>query len=196
MSQGIALFDAQGRMQLFNQCYADWSEAPPCALHARVALQSLGDFQKQRGDFGADRASLGESCFRPLGEESAGKDLGCWICRTRSGGSFEVKSRCWESGGMVSTFSDVTDHEAAIDTLKSERQRLAQLIHGTRAGTWSIDWQIGRGKTDERWAANLGYAVAELGAWGVGEWQKLLDSQDVDRVQTLQRRHLRGETAF
>ena len=67
MSQGIALFDAQGRMQLFNQCYADWSEAPPCALHARVALQSLGDFQKQRGDFGADCASLGESCYRPLG---------------------------------------------------------------------------------------------------------------------------------
>lgn len=81
---------------------------------------------------------------------------------------------------MVSTFSDVPGHEASIGTLKSELQRLAQLIHGTPAGIWRIDLHIGRDKTDEPWAANLGYAVAELGAWGVGEEQKLLDSQDVD----------------
>ena len=73
---------------------------------------------------------------------------------------------------------------------------MAQLIHGTCAGTGRIDLHIGRDKTDEPWAANLGYAVAELGAWGVGEEQKLLDSQDVDCVQALSHPHLRGETAF
>ena len=43
------------------------------------------------------------------------------------------------------------------------RERLAAVIHGTDVGTWEWNVQTGEVAFNERWAAMLGYRLAEIG---------------------------------
>ncbi|MEN1761458.1 PAS domain S-box protein [Anoxynatronum sibiricum] len=55
-----------------------------------------------------------------------------------------------------------TPLKEAQDSLVKERQRLADIIEGTRVGTWEWNVQTGKIMLNERWAEMVGYTLAEL----------------------------------
>jgi two-component system sensor histidine kinase/response regulator len=62
----------------------------------------------------------------------------------------------------ISIRTDVSASKRAQQTLDAERQRLNNIITGTRAGTWEWNYQTGAGIVNERWAEMLGYSLEEV----------------------------------
>jgi diguanylate cyclase (GGDEF)-like protein/PAS domain S-box-containing protein len=91
---------------------------------------------------------------------------------------------------------DITDELELQHALASERNRLANVIEGTRLGTW--EWNLLTGKTtyNERWAEILGYTLAELEPTSTDTWVRLTHPEDVPESDRLVREHVEGRTPF
>ena len=81
-----------------------------------------------------------------------------------------------------------------ISRIKQAEQRLDDIIHGARAGTWEWDIVAGRNQHNERWAEIIGYTLEELGDVGVVDWPSLLHPEDRDRIDAELERVFRRET--
>ncbi|MBI5256657.1 MAG: PAS domain S-box protein [Burkholderiales bacterium] len=94
----------------------------------------------------------------------------------------------------VSIRSDVSASKRAAQDLARERQRLANILRGTRVGT--LEWNVATGEMtlNERWAAMLGYTLAELGPITPSTWVAMHHPEDQHRADGLLKRHFRGET--
>jgi len=85
---------------------------------------------------------------------------------------------------------------ASFASIQAERRRLANVIAGTRAGTW--EWVL---STDEihinsQWANLLGYDRAELSPTTLETWRRLTEPGETRHTLSLIQRHLRGELMF
>jgi PAS domain S-box-containing protein len=80
--------------------------------------------------------------------------------------------------------------------LHTKRQRLANVVKGTRAGTW--EWTLATNEVmiNARWAKLLGYQLDELTPTTLETWRRLTHPDDAERILALVQAHLRGETAF
>ncbi|MBE0546631.1 MAG: PAS domain S-box protein, partial [Rubrivivax sp.] len=81
-----------------------------------------------------------------------------------------------------------------VTELRREQQRLANIIHGTHAGTFEWNVQTGETRFNQRWAEIAGYTADELEPIGIQTWARLADDEDVLRASDLLARHFRGET--
>lgn len=77
--------------------------------------------------------------------------------------------------------------------LQAEKQRLANVIEGTHAGTWELDIATGQAHFNERWAAMLGYTLPELGNPTIHTWESLTHPDDLAVARHALKSHLRGE---
>jgi len=117
ISQGLCMYDAEGRIILFNKCYSRMTGKPAAELQGRSLLDLLKE-RHESGDFDADP----ETYFFGL------------IAKVKSGGS---NSKIWETSdrrtlrvvdhpikkrGWVSTIEDITDW----------REAQAQIAHMAR----------------------------------------------------------------
>ncbi|MBN2887100.1 MAG: response regulator [Chromatiaceae bacterium] len=88
-------------------------------------------------------------------------------------------------------------HERLHETeraLRCERQRLANILDGTRAGTWEWWLQSGQVIYNDHWAAMLGYRLDELAPHSIETWRALTHPEDLARAMALIDAHLRGES--
>ncbi len=85
--------------------------------------------------------------------------------------------------------------ERTVD-LQAERQRLASIIEGTRAGTW--EWNVQTGETifNEQWAGIIGYSLAELSPVSTETWMKYAHPDDLQKSDALLEKHLCGESGY
>jgi diguanylate cyclase (GGDEF)-like protein/PAS domain S-box-containing protein len=117
MSQGLAMFDADGRVTLCNERYARMTGVP----YATVQGQSLLDLFKLRkaaGDFPDDPQ---EVFMRILADVSLGKSA-MRIMQTLKGRSIRVIEEPMAGGGWVATLEDITAWREA-------QEKLAYLAH-------------------------------------------------------------------
>ncbi|CAN5693130.1 hypothetical protein BH11PSE7_BH11PSE7_16090 [soil metagenome] len=93
----------------------------------------------------------------------------------------------------LAILEDVTLRRVAERTLHEERQRLAQIVDGTNAGTleWNLD--TGECRVNERWAGLYGYTVAELGPLTIDGWNRFTHPDDFVRMQKLVQQHAAGQ---
>ncbi|WP_020504704.1 PAS domain-containing protein [Lamprocystis purpurea] len=114
-----------------------------------------------------------------------------WL-RERCESEFAADGTPLRSRGTV---QDISDHTAAELALRAQdqRQRLADLIAGTRVGTW--EWQIQTGVTvfNARWAEIIGYRLAELAPTTFQTWIDLTHPDDIERCKNLLQKHFSGE---
>lgn len=101
-----------------------------------------------------------------------------------------------EIRGVVEFVRDITERKKAEEALRSERQRLADVLEGTRAGIW--EWNVRTGETvfDERWAEKLGYTLEEISPTTVETWKNLTHPDDLKVAVELLERHFRGELGY
>ncbi|WPL16595.1 Blue-light-activated protein [Thiorhodovibrio winogradskyi] len=94
--------------------------------------------------------------------------------------------------GLEGVGLDVTERRAIERALAEERRFIANVIAGTRLGTWSWYVQIGKVKFNEHWAAICGYTLAELMPLSIATWRRLAHPDDLEISDVLMDYHLRG----
>jgi len=80
--------------------------------------------------------------------------------------------------------------------LKVEKERLNEVIWGTRVGTW--EWHIPSGKVtfNERWAEIAGYTLEELGPLSIETWVSLCNEEDLEHSNELLQKNFSGELSY
>jgi diguanylate cyclase (GGDEF)-like protein/PAS domain S-box-containing protein len=139
ISQGIFVLDAQKHIISFNARACELLNLSPEFLNTRPTLPEVHQLQLGRGDFGAD-LNLVEAharrYFRSNGLEPAPAQ---YLRETPDGRTLEVKSQSLPEGGMVRTFTDVSDYVM----VQSDRARLDQLLLSMQSlaqvGGWEVD---------------------------------------------------------
>ncbi|HMA76441.1 MAG TPA: transporter substrate-binding domain-containing protein [Candidatus Krumholzibacteriaceae bacterium] len=86
--------------------------------------------------------------------------------------------------------------EKAEKVLAAERENLANVIEGTRAGTWRWNVQTGEKAYNERWAEIIGYTLDELTPASVETWEKLVHPEDLTKSNALLKKHFSGELPY
>lgn len=97
---------------------------------------------------------------------------------------------------MVCFCRDISDRKRAADAMKTEHRRLESIIEATRIGTWEWNVQSGEIIFNERWAAIIGYTLAELAPVSISTWEKFAHPDDLVQSTRLLTEHFAGEKAY
>ena len=103
MSQGLCMFDAEGRILLFNERYSEMMDRTDIPLQGRMLIDVLQD-QKSNGKWDGDPD---EFFNMVLAAAKAGETLTRVV--TRNGRSIRVVDQPKKGGGWVATFEDITE---------------------------------------------------------------------------------------
>jgi diguanylate cyclase (GGDEF)-like protein len=117
MSQGLAMFDADGRVTLCNERYARMTGVPYAAVQGQSLLE-LFKMRKAAGDFPGDP---GEVFAEILADVRLGKSA-MRVMETLKGRSIRVIEEAMIGGGWVATLEDITAWQQA-------QEKLAYLAH-------------------------------------------------------------------
>ena len=98
--------------------------------------------------------------------------------------------------GVLGISRDTTEQRAAELKLAHERQRLANIIEGTRAGIWELNVQTGESIVSDLWARIVGYTVQELAPISLKTLERLARPEDMVLARAVMDRHVAGELDF
>ena len=76
---------------------------------------------------------------------------------------------------------DQTQQRESETELARERSRLADIIEGTRVGTWEWNVQTGETVFNKRWAEIVGYTLEELEPTTIETWMNLAHPDDLEQ---------------
>ena len=92
----------------------------------------------------------------------------------------------------ISIRTDISANKKAREVLDAKRQRLNNIISGTRAGTWEWNCQTDEGRVNTRWAELIGYTLDEVGTDPNRLWRDSLHPEDLVIASHNLREHLEG----
>ena len=97
---------------------------------------------------------------------------------------------------MQAILRDTTERKKTKENLQIEKQRLALILKGTKAGTW--EWNIQTSETifNERWANIIGYTLEEISPVSIDTWKKYAHPDDLKRSDELLEKHFKGEMDY
>jgi PAS domain S-box-containing protein len=93
---------------------------------------------------------------------------------------------------MAGSHTDITERKRQESELAEQRRRLADIIEGTRAGTWEWHVQTGEVTFNARWAEIAGYTLEELAPVTIDTWLKLAHPEDLERSAAALEQHFSG----
>ncbi|WP_445216512.1 EAL domain-containing protein [Bradyrhizobium sp. Pa8] len=103
MSQGLCMFDADGKIQLFNERYAAMLGRTDIPLAGRLLVDVLRE-EQAKGQWQGD---AGEFFARLVADAREGRTTSQVV--TRFGRSIRVVNQPMQGGGWVATFEDITE---------------------------------------------------------------------------------------
>jgi len=195
ISQGILVFDAQGRVTIFNARACELLALPESLLASHPSVQALASYQVERGDFGQN-AELVDLHARHcvLGVASGAQDgLPFHYLRvTTAGRTLEVNTQALPDGSMVRTFADVTDLVQAQATLQKNEERWTLALESSGDGVW--DWHVQSGVEfySKRLLEILGYDASDVHLQARGEFDKLIHPDDLAQLLRARQDHFDG----
>jgi PAS domain S-box-containing protein len=86
--------------------------------------------------------------------------------------------------------------QASLQATDAVRLRLTHILDATNVGTWEWNVQTGETIINERWAAILGYSIAELTPLSIETWVKFVHPDDQKRASEQLQRHFSGASQF
>jgi PAS domain S-box-containing protein len=92
--------------------------------------------------------------------------------------------------------SEMLQRQEADESLRNERQRLADILEADNAGTW--EWNVPTGETifNPRWAEIVGYTLDELAPISIHTWTWLVHPDDLQASGAMLEKHFRGELDY
>jgi diguanylate cyclase (GGDEF)-like protein/PAS domain S-box-containing protein len=109
MSQGLCMFDADGRIVLFNERYANMMGLSAASLVGLSLLDLLIKYRKATGELADDPE---EFFARVVADAREGKSS-TKVIKTSAGRTLRVVDQPMQQGGWVSTFEDITEWRLA-----------------------------------------------------------------------------------
>lgn len=92
--------------------------------------------------------------------------------------------------------ADITSRKHIELELEHQRQRLAEIIQATRAGTWEADLRSGAVQINARWTEIIGYRPEELEPMTLERWAALAEPEGMQQGLEKLRQHLEGEKNY
>ncbi|MBE7941288.1 MULTISPECIES: PAS-domain containing protein [Ramlibacter] len=142
--RGILRLDPQGRVVLYNRFLLELLGLPESLLQQRPMIGEVIRFQEARGDFGEGN-SLIEGKAREAFERERSESMvtalhssGHYLRQTTDGRVIEVFTQYLPDGGMVRTFSDVSDYLKAQRELADKSGALEVTLNSMSQGISAI----------------------------------------------------------
>jgi diguanylate cyclase (GGDEF)-like protein/PAS domain S-box-containing protein len=145
ISQGVVVVGADGRIGAFNDRVCELLDVPASTLQSHPTLHEMVQYQFQRGDFGKDLERTTPDLHRYLTNSRADikthiDELPPNYTRTTSTGRvLEIKTKPLATGGLIRTFTDITNYTQA----EAARGRLHELLKASQSiaqvGGWEVD---------------------------------------------------------
>jgi PAS domain S-box-containing protein len=133
---------------------------------------------------------------------------------TTHGGSYEIEARlkpkkgpvvwvrikaevqlingiCTQMNGFI---QDITEYKNFEQTIVETKTRLERVLESTEVGAWEWNIQTGTCTFNDRWAAMLGYTLAELEPLHIDTWLSLLNPLDKAVAEETLQAYLAGKT--
>ncbi|MBS3774609.1 MAG: PAS domain S-box protein [Bacteroidales bacterium] len=98
--------------------------------------------------------------------------------------------------GVVEFVRDISRRVKDRRQLTTQKERLANILEGTDAGTWEWNVQTGETVFNERWAQFVGYTLEELSPTTIDTWMELTHPEDLDKCKAELDKHFRGESSL
>ena len=193
ISQGILVFDPDGRVHQFNPQVCKLLNLSDSYLATRPSLLELNAYQIARNDFGPGAMWVDERARSYVLAGGVGASPQHYLRVTQDGRTLEVKTQTLATGGMVRTFADVTDYVQVKAALQENEQRWKLALESTGDGVW--DWNIQSGEEffSKRLLEMYGFGESEL-----RDCPDALDSRthpdDVAKMQRDRQAHFDGRT--
>jgi signal transduction histidine kinase len=128
ISQGIFMIGADDRLITWNRKIVEMLDLPESLLAGRPTLTEMSRFQLDRGDFGSGSRLVQPHARDYVSAAGQGPIPERYLRKTRAGRVLEVQTQQLASGGMVRTFSDVTDHVQAQDEIGRLNRELEERV--------------------------------------------------------------------
>jgi transcriptional regulator with PAS, ATPase and Fis domain len=163
MSQGLNMFDAQGRITLLNSRYLEMYRLDPAVVKPGCTLKRLIEYRKETGLFSGDVDSYVQKIFESIAE---GKNSSHYV-QANDGRIVLAKNEMLPNGGWVSTHEDVTEqHHAEQErvAIRGQEQRRAiidQAIASFRQAAERLLTSVGGSASAMRSTANALFASSE-----------------------------------
>nr|WP_162798312.1 PAS-domain containing protein [Sulfitobacter sp. SK011] len=134
---GVGIFDQELRLTYCNPAFRDLRQYPELLCRDRVPLQSLLQFNAERGDFGPGRVD--EQVAERIAEIESSQERE--IEREMANGQIlRIRYRRTSSSGLVLTFQDCTAERNAQRVLEESKERYALVTRATSDGIY--DWNV------------------------------------------------------
>ena len=147
ISQGIFMINAEGRVITFNPRVCELLDLPESLMATRPTLSEITLYQLARGDFGPQAGRVDGAVRKYILGLVSGQPspvVTHYLRRTLSGRTLEIRTQPLSTGGMVRTFTDVTDYVQAQTDLRETENRWKLALESTGDGVW--DWHIQTGE--------------------------------------------------
>jgi diguanylate cyclase (GGDEF)-like protein/PAS domain S-box-containing protein len=150
ISQGVVVVGADGRISAFNDRACELLDIAASALQSHPTLYEMVQYQFKRGDFGKDLERTTPDLFRYLTRSRV--DINTHLNElppnytrtTHSGRVLEIKTKPLATGGLIRTFTDITNYSQA----EAAREHLHELLQATQSlakvGGTEVDFITGQ----------------------------------------------------
>lgn len=118
IAQGIFMLGSDGRLTTYNDRLLELLDLPREFMETRPTLSEMTSHQLARGDFGDGQRLVQLHARGHVAAAGMTQIPEHYLRRTKLGNVLEVKTQALPSGGMVRTFTDVTDYVNARDEIE------------------------------------------------------------------------------
>jgi diguanylate cyclase (GGDEF)-like protein/PAS domain S-box-containing protein len=139
ISQGVFVLDARQRLVSFNARACELLQLSPDFLNSQPCLQQIHMLQLERGDFGANLQRVDAHAHSYFQSNGNGVPPARYLRVTPQGLTLEIKSQMLPEGGMVRTFSDVSDYMQVQNDRQQQDELLTAMQSLAQVGGWEVD---------------------------------------------------------
>jgi diguanylate cyclase (GGDEF)-like protein/PAS domain S-box-containing protein len=139
ISQGIFVLDAQMRVISFNARACELLDLPADFLSHQPTLKEVNQQQFQRGDFGSNAERVESHARSYVLSNGAAPTPPQYLRVTPAGRTLEIKTQLLPEGGMVRTFTDVSDYVQVQQDSERQDKLLAAMQSLAQVGGWEVD---------------------------------------------------------
>jgi Na+/proline symporter/signal transduction histidine kinase/ActR/RegA family two-component response regulator len=149
--QGITVFDRNLGLLCWNREFSDLFETPPSLLRPGVGLDEIVRFNAERGVYGPGPVDdfVAERMESQLNAQQPRR-----LRLHPSGRVIEIRSARLPDGGIVTTYTDVTQSVEAEQTLAAANERLERRVRERTEQLERLNQELARAKTEAE-AANV-----------------------------------------
>jgi len=148
--QGITVFDADLRLVCWNREYLDLFDLPHSMVHVGVTLEEIVEVNAERGFYGDGPSA--ETVAHRL--DVLINETESFRLRLPTNRVIETRSARLPDGGLVTTYTDVSESVAAADELEAANETLEKRVRERTEELTALNQELARAKQEAE-SANL-----------------------------------------